>query len=381
MLYFDYAASTPLSENALRSLKNSFESDFANPHSAHKLSKNIAKKVEGIRCSFLDFLKAKDQYELYFLSSATEANNTVIKGLGLNSESKVIFSNSDHPSTVNPLGFIEKMTGAKLFEMPLCHDATIDFESLEKLVDEATKLVVITHVNNLSGSLQNILEIAALIKKKSPKCHVHVDGVQAFSKVEFSLKDSQIDSYSISAHKICGPKGIAALYLKKGVTLEPLLHGGNQEHGMRSSTLAYPLVEAFFSAAKDQFEKLNDAYIKAKELNLFLREELSKLHQNISYPFSLESTSPYILMIQFKGISSDILLRHLEMKDVYISSSSACSSKVKGLNPSYLALGIDSKFHKNILRLSFGMDTTKDEVESLINEFRSVINEIGMLIK
>ncbi|EQC49227.1 aminotransferase, class V [Bacteriovorax sp. BSW11_IV] len=379
MIYFDYAATTPVCENALAALNESFQNDFANPHAAYTLSKKLNAKLEAKREELLGLLGAKKGSRLIFTSSATEANNMVLQGLNLGPKATILNSPADHPSTVKVVEHLGE--NHNIGHFVLNSHGVVDEQKLLAMIDGTTSLVVFTHVNNMSGVITDVFDLSKKIKAINPKCHIHVDAVQSFGKIPFTLKDSMIDSLSISAHKTYGPKGCAALYLREGVEIRPMLIGGGQEGGLRSSTVSYPLINGFLAAANWSLDNREEKLAKAKKWNLWLREKMQGVHKNIAFPFSHVDTSPYVIGMLFRGISSDILLRHLEMKEVYISSSSACSSKIKGQNPTYDALGIAVSDHKSFMRVSFGDMTTDEDFNNFISIFSSVIDDIRMLIK
>ncbi|OUR96644.1 hypothetical protein A9Q84_09880 [Halobacteriovorax marinus] len=375
MIYLDHAASTPVKEQAREVLLESLVEDFANPSSAHKLGKMAMKKVEKARVKLLKMLGASKKDQLLFLSSATEANNLVIRGLELAAEDRVHYSLGDHPSTVNPVASLN----SRLVAIELLSDGDIDEEKLLASLDENSKLIVLSHVNNQSGNIYQVETLAKKIKVLFPKIHIHVDGVQGFTKVAISL-DGSIDTYTISGHKLGAPKGIGALYLKQGVLVEPQLLGGGHEFGLRSSTVNTPLILSLLCAVEVAMTKRVEELVRLKELNSFVRSELLESGFDISFPFPLEKTSPYILSFIFKGVSSDIILRHLEMKQIFVASSSACSSKAKGFNAGFAAMNIDDSLHKFVLRVSFNDSTTKNDLCEFIKEFKETITDIKRIL-
>lgn len=374
MIYFDHAASTPIVENALNIYIESLREDFANPSAAHKLGKKAMKKVEKARQLILKSLKASRNDQLIFLSSATEANNLAIKGVKLLGLDRVHYSLGDHPSTVEPV----KKLKSQLVEIPLLEGGIIDEENFLKSLDENSKLVVLSHVNNQSGNHYDIWSLAKKAKARFPGIHIHVDGVQGLTKVETNLSDL-IDSYTISGHKIGAPKGVGALFIRNGIELETQLHGGGHEFGLRSSTVNTPLILSLCEAITSGLQDVSTNNKKVKRINALMREKLEAEDLGVTFPFSLDDTSPYILSFLLPGISSDIVLRHLEMKDIFVASSSACSSKAKGFNIGFDAMKIDSSKHKFVLRTSFSKDTTTDEVMTFIEEFSNIIKEIKRL--
>lgn len=186
---------------------------------------------------------------------------------------------------------------------------------------------------------------------------------------------------SITSHKIGGPKGVAGLYLKKGHKVKPLLLGGSQEGGFRASTQVYPLIAAFTLASKISLAKRDEAFQSLKKIRKDFEDSLKKILPKVQFPFPYENTSPYILTFILPGISSDVFLRHLETQSFYLSSTSACSSKIKGFNPTFAALDIAENYHKNVIRLSFGMDTNSESVNELSDAIARVWSDLKYLVK
>lgn len=372
LLYLDHAASTPICEEALNILEKSFREDFANPSAGHKLGKELSKRVQNSRKSFLNFLDARPDEEFIFTSSATESNNMVIRS----SKGRVWFSSTDHPSLVMPSkNFCED---AK--EIPLLKNGVIDTDKLLTELSETDDQLILCHVNNQTGITQPIDEICKTVKSTFPKIHIHVDAVQSFGKIPLSLKNGNIDSLTLSAHKINGPKGVGGLFLKKNSKIKIMLEGGRQDSQLRSSTLAAPLIFAFEEAAKNALAHLEN-FKNASELSFFLRERLKSAHPFLTFPWDLEDSSPYIISFMYTGISSDIVIRHLEQKDIFLSSSSACSSKIKGENTVLARLGFPLEEHKYIIRLSFGFDFNKKIAEQFLEQFAKTVQELEMFRK
>lgn len=375
MLYFDHAASTFLSEETLRILDKSMREDFANPSAAHKIGKNLLKRIENSRVSFAKILDAEKDYDFVFTSSATESNNMIIKGLEVTDYDLIVNSLADHASLYNTVC----ATGCNRIEIPLNEGGEVNYTELAKSVSDMTRLIVVAHVNNHTGNIQDIFKIAKIVKEVSPSIHVHIDGVQSFGKIPFSLKDSLIDSYTISGHKIGAPKGISGVYIKKSSKLKTLLSGGGHEGGYRSSTLAAPLIFAFENAMKEAYENINANFKYMSDIHSKVINKLQESISFISFPF--KNVSPYVLGAKISGISSDIIMRTLEAKDIFIASSSACSSKAKGANPVYTALGIPEREHKYILRISFSACQEEEEISNFVEIFCKVVNSMKHLRK
>lgn len=380
MKYFDYAATTPLFPEVLETLQKSFKSDFANPNALHSLGQNQREQLEEQRQLLKSLLKIKTADKLYFTSCATESNNTVIRGINLKKDDVIFYSKADHPSLVSVVEARSTLDNIQLVEIKNLNDGTVDleyFSMILKIHQSNLALVCLTSINNQSGALLDISKISQLIREKT-KAHIHVDAVQHVGKIPF-FNPNLVDSLSLSAHKVGGPKGVGALYLKEKNNISPLIIGGGQEEGMRSGTESLPLIKAFVTASTLSLKDLNKKLSEVNELKNKCVEEFQKNIPEIIYPFL--NSSPYIFSFILPGVSSDIILRHLEMKKIYISSTSACSAKVKGFNPSLYALGIDEKFHKNFLRISFGPQTTLQDIENLALEFKNVWTDLQKFIK
>lgn len=380
MLYFDHAASSPLCPEALEILQKTMKEDFANPSAAHKWGIELSKKTETIREDFLKKLKAQKGSRLIFTGSASESNNTVIKGLGLKAGDAIYVSLGDHASLVKPVLSLKEM-GVEVRELPLNEVGVPCIELLPESFDEQTKLILVSTVNSQSGGYLQVEDFAKALKNKAPHVHLHVDAVQSFGKFPLELNTKDIDSLAISAHKMGGPKGVAGLWLNKNISLTPLLHGGNQEVDARSSTIAYPMIASFHKAYEVAEENREEYLEKMAVLRAQLISGLNEIAPELEFPFDLAKCSPYIISVLWRGISSDIVLRHLEQKDVAIASTSACSSKIKGDNPTMKALGLSSSLHKFVLRISIGKSTTEEEILSFLSLFKEVHAELQMFIK
>lgn len=366
MYYFDHAASTKLYPEVVEELSKSFELDFPNPAAKHAAAKACAKKIENARAQILKDLglSNNNQFDLIFTSSATESNNQIIRSI----EDKIIFLAGDHPSVTKVIDGGE---------------GHLSIDEVVKAVSKETNLVCISLVNSQSGETFDVEKIATSIKELNKNCLVHVDATQGFGKVPFTLLNSKVDFVSFGAHKMGGPRGIAGLIYRTSLSekLKRYLRGGGHEKGLRASTPATSLILGLAKASELSFKDLEENFKRVGLLKEKIKEKLLNLHSNISFPFEQRVTSPYILCVQFEGIASDILMRHLEMKEIMISSSTACSAKIKGKNPLFVGLGIDEKYHKNILRISLGKSTNEEEVDAMLKGFEDVINEISFLIK
>lgn len=370
MIYLDWAASAPIEDDILIKLNQSMINDFANPSAAHKAGKDLLKRTDECRKDLLKSLNSNLNNHVVFTSSATESNNTLIKGLSYTAEDEVLYFSADHPSIVKP---IERLAEEMSFKL---YDVNFSSDEWENKLTLKTKLVLLTHVHGQNGKILDIKKITQKVKSISPKAIVHVDAVQSFGKINLDFNELGIDSLTLSSHKVSGPKGVGALIFTKNLLISPLLDGGGHENGYRSSTLAAPLIFAFTQVSKLKIAHLDKNLKHAKNLkNIF--EEGFQNKTGFEFLFCGDSYSPYISCFVVEGIPSDVIMRHLEMDQIYVASSSACSSKLKTFNPTFEKLGINKKFHKNVLRVSWGSATSVDE----INIFIQKLDEIVRMIK
>jgi cysteine desulfurase len=376
MIYFDNAASTPLYPEVIATICDSLTKDFANPSSNHRLGRIQKEQIDLYQKDFLKLLGTDSADHFIFTSSATESNNTIINGLELKPGEIILYFSGDHKSVTDP---IEKRMNSGIIGIEFSFEELINEKLSPKNINtDNVKLIVLSFVNNQSGNILNIDNLTIQLKKMYCKAHIHIDAVQGFGKIPFKI-NSTIDSASFAAHKIGGPKGIGGLYLKKDHRVGPLLLGGGQQAEFRSSTEAFSLIKGFHLATllsvRDMQSNASSIETLQSELKSFLKLQIPQ----IQFPFQF--TSPYILCLIIPGISSDILLRLLEEKQIYVSSTSACSSRIKGFNSVLKALVIPEKFHKNVLRISFSTMSNIDELQYFKEVFKAIWSEINYLVK
>ncbi|MCY4524390.1 MAG: aminotransferase class V-fold PLP-dependent enzyme [Halobacteriovoraceae bacterium] len=371
MIYLDHAASTSINSKAYDVLINFLREDFANPQAAHLPGRNLQKKIEDCRKYFLSTLKA-DKGLCIFTSSATESNNMVISGWEGKSRENFFYSPSDHPSITIPC---EKKKDLMAKKIPLS-SGDIKTNALLDSIDDKTRLVILTHINSVNGKINPVFEIAKLIKEKNSSIWIHLDAVQSYGK--YPVCTEHMDSVSISSHKIGGPKGIAGLYMKSHPPFNPLLWGGGQEKGWRASTPATSLIFSFTEACRQIFKNMQKNKDHVQKLNEFTKNQLERIPK-IRFPFN--DTSSYILSFILPGISSDILLRQLEQKNIFLSSTSACSSRIKGKNPVLSALGLEEALHKFVLRISFSPQNTQEEIKIFSEELKKLYEQNYKIFK
>ena len=324
---------------------------FYNPSARYRFALDAKRKLENARTEIVDCLHGKNG-KLVFTSSATESNNMIASGLHLRAGQVVLISEGEHPSVYN--AFLRlSAKGIVVKKIPLSSNGRVDENKFLELLSSEVALVSIIHVSNETGAINDIEKLCKLAKNVNPKIIFHSDGVQAVGKTKINLEKLGVDAYTISAHKIYAPRGIAGLWLKNGVTIDPILEGGGQESGLRSSTEnvsgALALAWCMKKVTAD-FEVNYEKILKLKN-ELIGELEASEISNSLKVNSNNDST-PYIVSISFIGIKGEVLMNALDGDGVIVSTGSACSSKKAG-NRILEAMGLDAEQVVGSVRISF----------------------------
>lgn len=349
--YLDNAATTKPFDEEFDLLKENNAEGFFNPSASYAKSINVKKKLEEARKTIVDALRGS-MGKLLFTSSATESNNTVFEGLHLRKGQVVLISKGEHPAVFNAAHRLEQK-GIIVKEIPLTTTGVVDEDEFKKLMTNEVALVSVIHVSNETGAINDIKSLYTYAKSVNKNVVFHSDGVQAFCKIKVNLIELGVDLYSISAHKVYAPRGIAGLWIKKGVVIDALLVGGGQEDGLRSSTENVDGAIAFAYAVKRVSAELQENFDKV--LN-FRKSLVSLIEKSEAGKFlkvnENENNSPYVLSLTFDGIKGEVLMYGLEADGVLISTGSACSAKKAG-NRILEAMGRTASEIVGSVRISF----------------------------
>lgn len=360
IIYLDNSATTRPCEKAIEYMNFCLKENWGNPSSLHLLGMNAENEVSLARGCVAKSIGANPN-EIIFTSGGTEANNTAIMSAvsRKNRGNRIITTAVEHPSVLETVKRLEN-DGFEVIYLKVDNNGVISLEELENSLNQKTVLVSIMLVNNEVGAIQPIEQVAKLIKQKAPNAFFHCDAVQAFGKMPINVKQLGVDMLTASGHKVHAPKGIGFLYLNSKTHISPFITGGGQEKGMRSGTEAVPLIASLRGAVED-FPNIQSRLENIRSLNLYARETLSKLPM-VSFNSS-ENCLPYVLNVSVNGYRSETLLHFLEMKNIYVSSGSACS---KG-NVSYVLkeMGVTSKSIDSALRISFSKHNTREDIDML----------------
>lgn len=372
--YFDHAATTPVREEVIKEMIPYFGIQYGNASTMYSLGRN-AKKAMNISRKKIEHALNADANEVYFTSCGSESDNLAVKGFAYanrNRGNHIITSKIEHHAVLDTCKSLEKQ-GFKVTYLNVDKNGFIDLNELENAIDDTTILISIMFANNEIGTIEPIKEIGTIAKKHN--ITFHTDAVQAIGNVKIDVKELNIDMLSLSGHKFYAPKGVGALYVKKGIEFEKIQDGGEQENNKRAGTENVAEIVGM-GVAIDLIYRDFDEYNKnLMELrNYFLNEIQSKI-DNITINGDLEKRLSGNVNISFENISGGELLYELDKRGICASAGSACSTSNPMPSHVLMAIGLNSKLAENTLRITFGKDNTKKEVELLTNELEKIVNK------
>lgn len=357
MIFLDNASTTKIYDEALKEYNEQSVNNFYNASALYKSGSDVLKQINKARANLIKLLGGSIIDNLIFTSGATEANNMAVNGSIRKNCGKLVFSYAEHPAIFNVAKNLQNQ-GYNVEFVDLTKDGVVDEEDFKQKIKGAS-FISVMHVCNETGAVNDIKRLVRIAKTENKDVIFHSDGVQAFGKIAVNVKDLGVDLYTISAHKIHGPKGVGALYVKKGINLKPSVFGGGQEFGLRSGTENTCGILAFNVAAQKIVEnqKINFSCVtKLKEE--FLRELTNNFDVIIN---STNSCSPYIISFAVLKVKAETILHMAEEQGVLISNGSACSSKHTD-NRILSAMGIDANTIASSVRVSFSEFNTTNEV-------------------
>lgn len=374
-IYFDNASTTQVSKDVFDAMKPFFVEEFGNPSSLHEKGIKNRKLVNQSRKKIAELLHCSHK-EIHFTSCGTESTNWALKGLAFanNTKGEIITTKIEHHATSHTVEFLERL-GYIVHYVPVDTQGFVDLEALKSLINDNTLVVSIILANNEIGTIQHANAISKICEEGS--CYLHFDAVQAITHTPILLDQCTCDLMSFSGHKFHGPKGIGLLYIKDGTPIENLLHGGQQEHGLRSGTENVPFIIGITKALEIGLQDM-DAY--RDRLNQYASEFLAILDSNhIDYilngaPIG-DSRLPGNLNLSFHNIDGQNLLFYLNKAGIYVSAGSACDSE--SIEPSHVLKTIHTNpdYINATIRFSMGTNTTYDEMKYVANELVRIIKQ------
>ena len=373
MIYFDNAATTKIYDDALTSYVQVSQKFFGNPSSLHQLGVDAYQVLTKARAQVASLLSVQPE-EIFFTSGGTESNNWAIKGTALEKSvfgKHIITTKIEHPSVIQTCKQLERF-GFEVTYLDVDSKGIVSVDQLKENLRKDTILVSVMAVNNEVGAVQPIAEIAKVLEEY-PSIHFHVDCVQAVERASQLLSIGRIDLLSLSAHKFHGPRGVGIMYKKFGRKIQALLTGGGQEKGERSTTENLPGIVATTKALRMALEEES----VTGELRSQLWKELAtKPEIRI---FSPEDGASHVLCFAIKGVRGEVVVHAFENHGIYISTTSACSSKKADSSSTLYAMDVPTEWATGAVRVSFSNDNTKEEVEQFIKVLHQLMKQFSFL--
>ncbi|MBE0521083.1 MAG: cysteine desulfurase NifS [Candidatus Methanoperedenaceae archaeon] len=375
-IYMDYSSTTPVDPAVAEAMYPFFSEKYGNPSSLYTKGREAKKAIEEARQEVADLIGARKE-EVFFTGSGTESDNLAIKGTAYKNRKKgnhIITSSIEHHAVLNTCKFLE-IQGFDVTYLPVSREGLINQDDVENAITGKTILISIMHANNEIGTIQPVREIGKLAKDMG--ITFHSDAVQTAGKIPLNVDELNVDLLSMSAHKMYGPKGVGALYIRKGIHLEPLLHGGGHERNMRPGTENVPGIVGFGKAAE-----LAKKHLPDEEKLVILRDSLIKgiLEIEDSY-LNGHATKrlPNNANFRFSFIEGESMILILDMKGVAASTGSACSSA--SLEPSHVlsALGLKPEEAHGSLRLTLGIGNTQEDVDYVVSVLPGIVGKLRMM--
>ncbi|MBF7097194.1 cysteine desulfurase NifS [Alkalibacter mobilis] len=373
--YFDYAATTPIDKRVLEVMIPQIENNFGNPSSVYSFGREARKSIDESRDTVARVLNAEPK-EIFFTSGGTEADNWAIIGTAFANKNKgnhIITTSIEHHAVLHTCKYLEKH-GFEVSYLPVDEYGMVDPEDVRNSIKESTILITVMYANNEIGTIQPIKKIGEIAREND--VYFHTDAVQAFGSIEIDVKDLNVDMMSISGHKIYGPKGIGALYIRKGVKIDNLIHGGGQERKKRAGTENTPAIVGFAKACELVTENLKESAEKAIELRDYMIKNILENIDEVRLNGHPTERLPGNVNVSIRYIEGESILLSLDLIGIAASSGSACTSGA--LDPSHvlLAIGLSHEIAHGSLRFSIGKDTTREEVDFVLEKLPAIIQRL-----
>lgn len=376
IVYMDYNATTPLREEVKRLMVDKLDL-YANASSMHEAGREAKDEIEMARESVASLIGASDPSTVLFTSGGSESNNTVFQTMyevgRKGSRRKIITTSIEHPCVMNAAAYLEK-EGFFVVYLPVDGYGRVDMEILARELDGNTLLVSVMAANNEIGTIEDIHRISSMAKAVG--AFVHTDATQAAGKIPVSVSDWGVDYLTLSCHKIYGPKGVGALYVRRGAPIEPLIRGGHQEHGSRAGTYNNLGIVAFGLASKLARAELGEYASHTKSLRETLREGIIAKIPQVKINGHPSEVLPNTLNVSFPGAEGEAILLSLDLEGIEVSTGSACASG--SLEPSHvlLATGLGPELAHGSIRFSLGKFSTREDVAYVLEKLPPIISRL-----
>ena len=374
-IYLDYAATTPVDPAVFEAMTPYLQKDFGNPSSVHQFGRHALTAVEKARREVAELIGAAPS-EIVFTSGGTESDNTAIKSAWFTRKKggrHIITSAIEHHGVLAPCHFLEALD-ARITLIPVDSSGIVDPDDIKKAITNETVLISIMHANNEIGTIQPLHDIGCLAKER--EILFHTDAVQTAGHVELNVNDLHLDFLSLSAHKLYGPKGVGALYIRKGTPFEPLLHGGGHEKGRRSSTHNVPGIVGLGCASAIARSDLRSEADHVSRLRDLLWTRIENTIPEIILNGSADQRLPNNLNVSVAHVEGESLLMNLDMEGIAVSTGSACSSDSGTISHVLKALGLRPDAARGSLRITPGKFTTREEIDAVSEILPKIVNRL-----
>lgn len=373
--YFDHAATTAVKEDVLKEMIPFFNLDFGNPSSLYTIGRSAKRALEEARIRTATAIGAITK-EIYFTGCGSESDNLAIKGVAYancNKGNHIITTKIEHPAVLNTCKALEK-EGFNITYLDVDEDGLISLQDLESAINDKTILISIMFANNEIGTIEPIKEIGIIAKKHN--VIFHTDAVQAVGNVKIDVKEMNIDLLSMSAHKFYGPKGVGALYIKEGIQCRKLQDGGHQEKDKRAGTENVAGIVGLGKAIDLAYRNLENYNKKLNELREYFITQIEKRVPYTKINGHRTKRLAGNVNISFRFVEGDVLLLKLDERGICASAGSACSSGSSSPSHVLLAIGLQEEFAQGSLRITFGEENTKEDVDYLIESLVQIVEEL-----
>jgi len=376
LIYLDNAASTAVHPEVVKEMLPYFDVQYGNPSSIHQFGRKAKNAIQKARKQVAVLIGAESD-EIIFTSGGTESNNTILYGIKFQGEkfepNHIITSSIEHDAVLEPIREFEK-NGCQVTYLPVDKHGMINPDDITKSISEQTVMISIMFANNEVGTIQQIKEISKICNKY--QIPLHTDAVQAVGKIPINVKDLGVDALSISSHKINGPKGVGALFIKKGFTVAANIVGGGQENGMRSGTENVASIVGFGKACEIAKERLVENSSHFKKLHSLMLEKITKEISHVKLNGHPEERIFNNLHLTFVGVNGEDLIIKLDEHGIAASTGSACSVHTQKASHVLKAMGFNHEQITGSLRISFGYMNTLDEVKQAVEVLKKVVAEL-----
>ncbi|MCX7720297.1 MAG: cysteine desulfurase NifS [Dictyoglomus thermophilum] len=374
-VYLDYAATTPIRKEVYEEMKLFLKEKFGNPSSIHNFGREVKKAIEEAREKIAKAIGAESD-EIIFTSGGTESNNMAIKGVAFALSHKgrhIITSQIEHHAVLEPCHFLEKI-GFEITYLPVDKEGYVDPDDLKKAIRKDTILISIMHANNEIGTIEPIREISNIAKEHD--IYFHTDAVQTVGHIPVNVNDLGVDLLSLSAHKFYGPKGIGALYIRKGTRIEPIIHGGSQENNKRAGTENVAGIIGMGKALELAISEMEKEQKRLTELRDYFINQVEKRIPEVYLNGPRVNRLPNNINFSFAQVEGETLLLHLDLEGIAVSTGSACSSK--SLEPSHVlsAIKLPAKLAQGSIRFTIGLYTQKEDLDYTIKVLENTIEKL-----